>query len=1010
MAATSILVGWLVVLGILFMLVEVRSHSAEEVEISDLERRIADLGTPYFDDSDAPHNASMVAHIRRVIFNQTADLISQINWDDAVRELDFTPKFVLSLDGVVKPNNLTLLEATMFSFTASTDMVIAISEIPQLRSLMNTSNKAPAYPSLDYLQRYLRNVELEPDDVEDNQDAVAAAGGQSCSLVAADEGSSCSDDTPPSPGPAPFRLRRFSAALELFLLQIAKRLDTPRGKFVKAVSEYVSSLHDCFKVVENVPADEADEEEDWLPLPTSAEVEERTEIGPDGFARVRPDRPRMYRIVGPTRREVNSQLSKLVVSYFYLPLIAAAYERALVHMLPDLPIEDDHTAERRELLSRLAKVQRAEDKQQSQTDMTKSTAGDAELERRRQRFTEHAAVVVSTAETLWELYNATDGRNWQRQHNWFCYPFTSSSEKEAAGRVDVEAGRILLTSREGVRQHIESDLLLTHAHAQQMLAYIERTHGEHAEADEPQQQQQHMKSKKKNKKSKARPKAPTGTVAYDVPEEQELPLVMAAFFAHWDGLLLERSSGRVVMLDLMGNGLRGRLPASLLSLTGDSLVHVELSRNQLSGPIPDAFRTLARLTTLGLNDNKFTGSLPQSLYGGSSGTVVGTKTKEGAGGVDGGALALSVLRLHNNELTGTLPAHLARLKNLTLLNLSHNKFRGALPASLGKQLQELRSLDVSHNLLSRSVPPTLTRLSSLQLLVLEHNKLSGELPMDLLVRLSQLRELKLQHNRLSGILPIPTITPIQQGEEEVPAPPSFFAAQLEQLLVHDNYLTGTLSPYISAFSALQVLDAGNNRLTGSLPLSIKGLRNLTTLVLPRNRLNGTVHGGLSSLAASLLTLDLSSNQLAGALTASLFELENLSELRLDDNRFSGRIPKSVGELEQLRTLTLSRNKLTGPIPARIAALTNLEVLQLHENRLTGSLPSALFSLTALRSLVLADNSLSGSLKGVAGPEGLAGLTQLEELVLHGNDGLQLPAKLNSRSLHEVLPRCVRIEL
>uniref|UniRef100_A0A5K0Y652 Leucine-rich repeat-containing N-terminal plant-type domain-containing protein n=1 Tax=Nymphaea colorata TaxID=210225 RepID=A0A5K0Y652_9MAGN len=54
-------------------------------------------------------------------------------------------------------------------------------------------------------------------------------------------------------------------------------------------------------------------------------------------------------------------------------------------------------------------------------------------------------------------------------------------------------------------------------------------------------------------------------------------------------------------------------------------------------------------------------------------------------------------------LVSTIPASMARLRNLTYLPLNHNGLTGAIPSGLGG-LPLIHDLDLSYNWLSRQVP------------------------------------------------------------------------------------------------------------------------------------------------------------------------------------------------------------------------------------------------------------------------------------------------------------------
>lgn len=76
------------------------------------------------------------------------------------------------------------------------------------------------------------------------------------------------------------------------------------------------------------------------------------------------------------------------------------------------------------------------------------------------------------------------------------------------------------------------------------------------------------------------------------------------------------------------------------------------------------------------------------------------------------------LVLSNNNLTGSLPAEVNKLKNLKFLDLSNNQMTG-LPAELG-QLKNLEVINVSNNKLT-GLPLELGNLNRLQILDVSGN-------------------------------------------------------------------------------------------------------------------------------------------------------------------------------------------------------------------------------------------------------------------------------------------------
>ena len=85
------------------------------------------------------------------------------------------------------------------------------------------------------------------------------------------------------------------------------------------------------------------------------------------------------------------------------------------------------------------------------------------------------------------------------------------------------------------------------------------------------------------------------------------------------------------------------------------------------------------------------------------------------------------LTLRGNNLSGSLPAKLGNLVNLTHLYLHQNALSGAIPPELGN-LVNLTHLYLYQNALSGSLPVELGNLVNLTHLYLYQNALSGSLP------------------------------------------------------------------------------------------------------------------------------------------------------------------------------------------------------------------------------------------------------------------------------------------
>nr|CAD1843604.1 unnamed protein product [Ananas comosus var. bracteatus] len=127
---------------------------------------------------------------------------------------------------------------------------------------------------------------------------------------------------------------------------------------------------------------------------------------------------------------------------------------------------------------------------------------------------------------------------------------------------------------------------------------------------------------------------------------------------------------------------------------------------------------------------------------------------------------------------------------------------------------------------------------------------------------------------------------------------------------------------------------------GEIPREIGTLAELTDLYLNVNNLSGGIPVEFGNLG-SLQVLQLCYNQLTGSIPTQLGLLKKLNVLALQSNRLNGAIPATLGDLSQLIRLDLSFNHLFGSIPTKLAQLPELVYLDLRNNSLSGNVPSDL---------------------------------------------------------------------
>jgi Leucine-rich repeat (LRR) protein len=106
---------------------------------------------------------------------------------------------------------------------------------------------------------------------------------------------------------------------------------------------------------------------------------------------------------------------------------------------------------------------------------------------------------------------------------------------------------------------------------------------------------------------------------------------------NWIGVEDASPEGFILKLDLTGNQLTGPIPTELGLLT--KLRELYLHNNKLTGQIPTELGLLTQLKTLSLSENQLTGAIPLEL---------------------GRLTELRELYLHNNKLTGPTPSEIIK--------------------------------------------------------------------------------------------------------------------------------------------------------------------------------------------------------------------------------------------------------------------------------------------------------------------------------------------------------------
>jgi len=279
---------------------------------------------------------------------------------------------------------------------------------------------------------------------------------------------------------------------------------------------------------------------------------------------------------------------------------------------------------------------------------------------------------------------------------------------------------------------------------------------------------------------------------------------------------------------------------------------------------------------------------------------------------------LETLDLSDNSIhadTGEHVVQFKQLKNLKDLSLKNNFVYGELDVDglCSELLKNLRTLDLEGNFVSGRIPSCVYRESA------------------------NLLEIYLSRNSLSGYLSdlFPVSSPLKA-----------FAAS-------DNGLTGVLPSSLGKLKNLKVLNLDGNSFNGQLPDSFTGLNKIQVLDLSNNRLSSlpTSWSSIWDPPESLRILKLNKNKLRGELPIRLLDAEHLEWLDLSDNELTGRLFSKKDMFPKLVHFNLSTNNFEGYIPEEFSSMGVFSpearfspdhVFDLSFNNLTGEIPDFLY--------------------------------------------------------------------
>ncbi|GAB4043830.1 putative Ig domain-containing protein [Spirosoma litoris] len=476
---------------------------------------------------------------------------------------------------------------------------------------------------------------------------------------------------------------------------------------------------------------------------------------------------------------------------------------------------------------------------------------------------------------------------------------------------------------------------------------------------------------------------------------------------------------------LGSNKLTGSIPANMGAMT--SLKMVDLSMNQLTGGIPTSIATLPNLTSLDLTGNQLTGNLPAEfgnsstlqrlvLYSnGLSGCVPNSYSALCGKSVDlaanpnlpggGNFQAFCANRMGSDVITAgaTLPEScVGSTISLTVTPGDSYRWQGPMSFSTtdGQPTLQLTSANQSGLysvtvtngvtcMPTASVSLTATETASTpDLLALNDFAYSTGFPYDWYA-----------NGWGSGCTPCSWegVTCNEQGRViKLDLSSTTLPIQLQAAIPNS----------FSALSELRELNFSNLSSVGGtkLPVSLTALTNLTTVLLNNTGFASVDNMKLLALMPSIKHLEMKlfklnlteaplppkleyldisrssylteSVKLTSSILTNLASVTSLQYVDLSQNSFSVSIPASLSALTNLQYLNLSTCKLTGAIPTLPTSLT---LLSLGNNQLTDGLSGPIVALKNIQRLYLPNNQFSGYI-----PAGLGLLSRVAELDLRNN--------------------------
>ncbi|KAL7253369.1 hypothetical protein ACSBR1_007824 [Camellia fascicularis] len=379
-------------------------------------------------------------------------------------------------------------------------------------------------------------------------------------------------------------------------------------------------------------------------------------------------------------------------------------------------------------------------------------------------------------------------------------------------------------------------------------------------------------------------------------------------FCQWRGITCDLHHQRVVMLDLHSQKLAGNISSYIGNLSFLTALSLQTIAS-LTGSFPDAFGRLTNLKIIALAENRFSRTIPASIF---------------------------------------------NLSTIRVFDVGGNQLKGSLPSDIGNALPNLEYFSFNRNHFNRSIPISIFNAS---------NKLTGGVP--ILEKLHKIHRFSVGSNQLgSGHRKCSSSVDSREFGPE---------ALVNSGVAHRRDSTSALwiqrwgrqfrgedrdsiPSGIGNLINLERIWLFGNQCIGNVPFDTGKLQNLRDLDFSE----------INSQEISHRHLDLSQNSLTSSLPMEVGNLKNLGYLNVSNNMLSGEIPATLGSCVMLETLCMDDNLFQGTIPSTLASLRGIQFLDLSSNNLSGRIPKYFASFNLLQNLNLFFNDFEGAVanKGI----------------------------------------------